>query len=440
MPYLFEKKAPKHFQPHIVEGTLITVEDDNVQRVSGVHPFLKSRHRRAYRISSSHRVSIRSITVISLLVVGLPFLAFVAPSLFIEAVSTTIFLHPQKGGQTHIVTVTASPNEQQSVLRVRTIENTASALAPTTGLRVQAATTAQGVLTFYNTATQSFSLPANVDVVASNGLHVITQAPVTLPASPNFPQFSIATVSARAASAGSAGNLATGAIETQCPVQYCGGSKVTITNTDPFTGGQDSQTTHIVSQADIQQAETPLRVSLNTKTPQMLLAGNQTGEQVVDSTLTCLSSSISAIPAVGSPAIQVRVTASMRCQEEVYQPKAVISRALAQTFTTADNTIHIITQTARITAVENPNAQGSVVFRVTVFRQWETTISPSFVSGLAARFGGKTPNEVRRYLRTNRSVGLVLIEQRFLGELLLPFPCVLASPHNVSIQLVQEAT
>ena len=425
--------------PRIVESFVVPYDEQApVQRSPFLHSFPRLPQGTIYRVGSVPLPLLRGIVITVVMAAVFAFSAFVAPSLFVESVATTIFLHPQKGEQTHLVAVAGSPNENPALLRVRSVENTASALAPTTGVLSHLATSAQGVLTFYNTATQYFSLPVGVDIVASNGIHVVTLAPITLPASPNFPQFVTATVAARVATTGAVGNLATGAIETQCPALYCGASRVTITNTTPFTGGQDSQTIHVVSQADVERVQNPLRASLNTKTPGMLLAGNQKGEKVVNNTLTCSPSSMTVDPSVGTQATQVRVTVSMRCQEEVYQPDTVIARALTQAFpplSQADDTLYVVAQNASITALEKPDAQGAVIFQVTVFRRWEARISSSLVARLAAFAGGKTPDEVRRYLRTNRTIGDVSIEQRFLGGILLPFPCALAhSPHNVSIR------
>jgi len=438
-PFLQVKEGPR-----IVTGTL--VPEKEVRNLPHSKHSIFQRKRRAYRYYPSRfrlpRPFPRSLAVILVVAIA-SVLLFFLPSLFVHSVSTTIVLRPREGEETRVITVVAlpdDPHQLQRSVRVQTQNGNASIRVQTTGIHQQSATNAQGTLTFYNTTTQGFSLPAGVDIAATTGIHVTTMLPVSLPPSPNFPQFSTATVPARATVAGILGNLALSSINTQCPPQYCGENKVTITNTSPFAGGQNTQIDHIVAQTDIDTAAAPFLASLPTATLHALLTHQQPGDKLVENTLSCPASHITAVPPLGTSAPSVLVSVDVTCQGEMYQPKEIMTRALAQFHARVSSfpasTLHEITESATIASPVDHDAQGKVSFLVTIWRKWKTSIDPAFVSGLAIHLVGMTPDQAQRYIHSNRTIGKVVIHQQFIGGLPLFFPCSLAdAPEKISVHV-----
>lgn len=120
-----------------------------------------------------------------------------------------------------------------------------------TGIQVIPAKQAHGTLTLYNGASIAESLRAGFLLTASNGIELVTDSAVTVPAedtSVTPPTQGMATVSAHAAAGGVVGNIPAYSVNAVV------GSSLYIKNLTAFTGGQDARQETYATSADIQKA------------------------------------------------------------------------------------------------------------------------------------------------------------------------------------------
>lgn len=116
-----------------------------------------------------------------------------------------------------------------------------------TGKKTSPATQAHGILTLYNGSILSQVLPQGFLFTAKDGTEVSLESAVTIPAG-DAPTYGTAQVQASAVLPGSQGNLPAYAID----VVY--GSDLYIKNVSAFTGGQDAQTEHYITNQDTARA------------------------------------------------------------------------------------------------------------------------------------------------------------------------------------------
>jgi hypothetical protein len=148
-----------------------------------------------------------------------------------------------------------SPNQQpvmRAVIRVPAVllpPRTFTAVAPVmpTGVHTYPATTAHGVLTITNGSVISQTLPAGLTFISNNGVSVMTDAAVFVPAG-SANGYGYATVAAHALVSGHAGNIPALAVDT------VEGSSVYIRNVAAFQGGSDAYSIKIVTAQDRQIA------------------------------------------------------------------------------------------------------------------------------------------------------------------------------------------
>src|SRR6266568_4757971 len=103
------------------------------------------------------------------------------------------------------------------------------------------------MLTITHGSILSGELPKGITVVGKNGMAVVTDTPVYIPAG-SADGYGYATVSAHAASSGKAGNIPAYAID------GVESSSIYIRNLQPFTGGKDAYAVRVVTPKDKQAA------------------------------------------------------------------------------------------------------------------------------------------------------------------------------------------
>jgi hypothetical protein len=138
---------------------------------------------------------------------------------------------------------------------------TASASISPTGTRVIPATNAHGWLTVYNGSFLVQQLPKGFIVSSTNGVEIVADASVTIPAG-DPPTYGMARVSAHAAGPGSTGNIRA------LSVSSVYGAALYIKNLAPFTGGVEARTEPYATEQDQQAALSSARYRLKTQTKQ----------------------------------------------------------------------------------------------------------------------------------------------------------------------------
>jgi len=137
---------------------------------------------------------------------------------------------------------------------------------PTTGKGHQDARPATGSLTLYNGLFTPQPIPSGTVFTSSDGIKVVTDASVTVPASnptANPPQLGYATVPANAVVAGSSGNIA--AYDINATVV----NGVSVKNTSPFAHGQDARDFQAVVQRDLDSLTAQVQQQLTQAIPRL---------------------------------------------------------------------------------------------------------------------------------------------------------------------------
>jgi hypothetical protein len=268
------------------------------------------------------------LVVVLVSAVGGIIAGILAPMLVVPAVPVTIIPDQQTITTTSTIPlISGSPSPGQ--LHVRLLPSytiSEQQTVPTTGTGHTDAKAAIGTITLYNAAPYSQSIPAGTLLIAPDGVQVITNETVVLPAA-NMPVVGQATVSGHAASVGPGGNIPALAINGAC----CR-LNVFAKNTRGFTGGQDARVFPMVSQHDLDTVTTSLKISLQ----QSIDAALQTQLKANEAAITlpsCTPTPTSDHP-VGSEASSVTVTVSMSCRAQAYE-KDNLQQLLIQSQTQA---------------------------------------------------------------------------------------------------------
>ncbi len=150
---------------------------------------------------------------------------------------------------------------------------TESQTAKATGKGHQDAERAAGTLTFYNASFSPQTIAAGSVFTGSDGIPVITEDAVTIPAD-NPPVNGQATTTAHAANPGVAGNIS--ALDINGTVS----NSLYVRNLTAFTGGQDERDFSVVRQADIDEAAANLATRVTSSMRAALNGQVVPGEQM----------------------------------------------------------------------------------------------------------------------------------------------------------------
>lgn len=262
------------------------------------------------------------IALIILLVGGsasflIPWLGTVLP-----AATATVTITPMSQSMNNSYTidaVTGTPDASQHQVQARLLSFTTQAQSKTvkaTGQGHQDATMAKGKVTI---SPRSGTVPAgNLRVPANSGVYVIIS--VTSPISSGSHTFD-----AWAENAGSGGNIA--AYDINNAYEMVNDHSITyyLQNTQAFSGGQDAHDYTFVQQSDIDNAAAPLVSQLTSDAQAAVQKQLHTNEQFA-STPECVPKTSSNHKA-GDRVKDVKVTVSVTCTGQAYEPQAVQSMA-----------------------------------------------------------------------------------------------------------------
>ncbi len=175
-----------------------------------------------------------------------------------------------------------------------------------------------GTLIYFNGAFAPQTVGAGTVYTGADGVEVVTDATVTIPAATpgNPPQFGQATVMAHAIQAGAGGNIRAGDIAVT-------GSALQVGNS-PFAGGQDARDFTTVTRADIDRPAVLLKTQVMHSMQAALGQQLAPGEQLQEA--PC-APAVAADPAIGQEANQVRVTESETCSGFAYNSEQLTTYA-----------------------------------------------------------------------------------------------------------------
>ena len=298
-----------------------------------------------------------------------------------------------------VVTVTLWP-VHQSVQLTTTLPLQTRTLAPVTLTRIltvpttghghQDARQATGILTLYNGLFTPQSIPVGTVFTGADGVKVVTNAPVTIPAA-NPPQFAEATVSAQAVNAGQTGNIPAGDVHTTV-------ANGVLVNNSAFRGGRDARDFQAVAQRDLDSVTAQVQQQLTQAMPQAF--SRRPGEQVTPTHCTFVGS---ADHGPGDEAQAVTVHASKTCAAVAYNQEA-----LQQQVTAVFNATRPGHQFELVSSVQTTVLSVSPLL-VRVSGSWEYVFSSDDEQSLAQHIQEETPAQARAYLLQTGLVSRVTI-------------------------------
>ena len=158
----------------------------------------------------------------------------------------------------------ADPTTRAIPDRLLTASASDSRAVSSSGMQTLPGTQARGTLLFDNSSHQSFSLQSGTSFTASDNVQVELAQAVTIPPKQDGTDGTIS-APAMAVAPGTPGNIAAGALATTC----CN-NQVVVTNSQPFSGGTDPRTVHVVSPADLASARNALTPGLEQEALQKI--------------------------------------------------------------------------------------------------------------------------------------------------------------------------
>jgi hypothetical protein len=308
-----------------------------------------------------------------------------------------------------IEAVTGTPNPAQHQVSARVLSQTTPSQQKTvltTGVGNIPAVQATGTLIFSNGAFVGQTVDAGTVFTGKDGVQVVNDVSVFIPAAAPGGSVGGATVSAHAVVGGSVGNIGAKDISGTC----CASNNSIFVTNSAFTGGQNLQHFKAVSQTDIDNAAKPLADALVTQAQQGLNGQVRSGEKLLASP-QC-TPNVTADHHAGDRANNVTVTVSARCSGEVYDQKGMQSLLQNLLQQRADSTFGpgfaragdiVVTQT-KVQDITNGNVS------LLVQAQGVYQMSDALQQQLKKQIAGKSVTEARTLLKSQKGIADVTIQ------------------------------
>jgi len=216
--------------------------------------------------------------------------------------------------------VIGTPDPSKHQVQARLLFSTTPAQSKTvntSGTGSIPATQATGFLTFYNSATFMQSVAADTVFVGADGVEVVNDESVDIPAARPPVEGSVI-VTAHVVKPGASGNISALDINVPCCL-----NGITVQNVIAFSGGQDAQSYTYVQQSDIDGAANILESSLTQNAQASLKKQIHANEQLAGSP-QC-QSNVTSNQAASDRVANVTVSVTVTCLAEVYDYQGVVS-------------------------------------------------------------------------------------------------------------------
>ncbi|GHP00843.1 hypothetical protein KSF_108900 [Reticulibacter mediterranei] len=291
--------------------------------------------------------------------------------------------------QTHMVTMHSSPRQV-------TTSATGSTHIP--------AQKARGVMTFFNANTAATTLTAGTLITASNGVQIITLAPVTVPpVTLNDGIMGQATVLAQAVQTGARGNIPARAINNV----LCCAAHISAMNYQSFSGGQDAVTAATVTQHDIDTAAAPVIRQESMATRSALIARVHAPDQLVEASLAC-QPSVQAYPAAGEQGTHTSMTITVSCLAQAFN--SALARQLARQQLKGPGLPYRLIGTPTTGSIHTSlNQQGIVDVIVPTRGQFVYQLDRAVLQSLISKLAGTEQHKAQTLLEKQPGVGTVRI-------------------------------
>ena len=337
-------------------------------------------------------------------VVGAPPLATVSVTVKSQTIANSFLLMASPGITQPDVATRALPDHGLSVIE------SGIRKANTSGMQSVAGKQASGMVLFDNNSRRSFFEQQGAQFTASNGVMVILAQGVTIPPR-NDGKDGTATAPAIAAEQGASGNIPANALDTSC----CN-SLVLVSNPQPFSGGIDASTTHVVAQADLDGVRKALVPGLQKQALQQVQSRLAAGE--VEAGQPTISTQVSSDEPVGAQAdtvnVQVRLTATVmvyNAETARQVAEELVIRQAAQQLGNDYQLKDTLTVTAPVVTSQQKN--GVIYLSVSARGLWLYHLTQQQVDQWRQSIKGATPQLAQTYITSQAGVASVQIQLPF---------------------------
>jgi len=278
------------------------------------------------------------------------------------------------------------------------------------GIKSIPGTQANGIVFFDNNGRTAYSVPANLVFTTDGGVEVTLAQSIVVPPR-KAGQDGTISVSAVAVFPGETGNILANALNTTC----CN-NQLTISNSQPFSGGVDPHVVHIVTQADIDGVRNAVLIQLQNQALAQLQKqfGANEGEARQPTYITRVVSDN--IP--GTQVDEVNVQVSVTATAFVYNQ--TIARLVAAQLLHNQAAVQLGSQyqLKDVLTIGNPEViqqgqMGTIYLSVSVQGIWIHTFSAQQIGQWQQSIKGATPILAKTYLDTQTGVTSVQIRLPF---------------------------
>lgn len=354
---------------------------------------------------------ITGVTILVLIALGVLFYRPILDLFFPPTATVTITPSSQQLQRTYQITaVLGVPDPAQNQVDARALYADSQMQMQTVKASGQghiAGQQAQGNLTFYNTSASPQTVAAGTIVFDPNGLAVVNNQTVTLPAFNTTSGLNGLTVPAHSVNTGSAQNIAAYDFNSQ---PCCNGA-IYVTNTQAFTGGEDQQSFTYVQQSDIDGVVQSIEATQAQQATQALQGQVRSNEKPV-STPRC-TPQVKSDHAAGEQATTVTVSVTTSCVGEVYDMQAVqvlAARKLTQDAATNPGAAYApVGNIAVQVAQGTPDVHGNVLLVTNAVGIWAYQFTPAQRAHFASLIASKSEQDARAILLGQTGVQNVAI-------------------------------
>ncbi|HEX7735303.1 MAG TPA: baseplate J/gp47 family protein [Ktedonobacteraceae bacterium] len=284
--------------------------------------------------------------ILSLLCIVIPTASLLLPQFYPNTYDTSIT-------KTVILTLSRHPEAGQlSLSAPPAISIKKQATIAATGSIHQDASKATGLITFYNGAFTTQTVPAGTSLTGKDGVTVVTEQTAVIPpaTATTPPTYGTVSVTARSSTAGARGNIPASDIN-----QACCGTSILAQNLYAFSGGHDARDITLLTKDDISTGRQALAAQVND-------AVNAQAQQEVKPGFILLpldcTTTFSASHQAGDQAAASLLALTKTCTPLVYS--AVDIEKLAQRSIAIPQFYHLVSFTALVVQ-SNVTAQGGTL-------------------------------------------------------------------------------
>ena len=332
--------------------------------------------------------------------------------------AATVYITAQTKTEENSYVLTASTQQTTPDLTTRTIPAhilqatlTDNKTVSTSGVTTIPGTQAQGILEFTNSSRNDITVTTNENFATGTGVYLHLTQNTQVPGRQDGEQGQVE-APAIATNAGAAGNIRAGAISQIC----CNSRALRVSNPSSFTGGTDPQTSHYVTQADLDGVNASLQPALEQQITQQFqkqLAANE----VMVSKPSYKEETDSSIP-VNGQAEQVQVTIKVQGSVTVYN-RATSEQLAAQLLSQ-----HVTKELGKAykqqgpvsivgTPVQNGGTDSLIYLSITVRSVWVYVLTFAQTKQWQQAIKGATSTVARAYLRRQPGIASANIHLPF---------------------------